>query len=321
MTIKPPPNDKLIFWAEQLALMFTSFVWTMVVLSPLVIFWAVQDMESNWNVILAMSPEEVEAPSAEVVSFEMSLPTETPTAPPAVDTATPTPPATASPIPSATPTLTPSPTPTAVLPPNFLPDTPNRDEPTPVPIAEDEALATDTLTGTASLSPTVTMPPPVESIGPAGLPERLRIPTVGIDTSIIPVGWQLVQQNGRQYTIWDVADYAVGWHETSARIGEPGNTVMAGHHNINGEVFRDLVNVEVGDEIIIEAGGEERIYRIELKTIVKEKGEPIEVRRENAKWIAPTTDERVTMVTCWPYTNNTHRVIVVAKPLADSDDS
>lgn len=26
-------------------------------------------------------------------------------------------------------------------------------------------------------------------------------------------------------------------------------------------------------------------------------------------------DERLTFVTCWPYTNNTHRVIVVAEPV------
>ncbi|HMQ55905.1 MAG TPA: sortase, partial [Anaerolineae bacterium] len=56
-------------------------------------------------------------------------------------------------------------------------------------------------------------------------------------------------------------------------------------------------------------------YVVDFKTIVKEKGESVDVRRKNAQWIAPTNDERLTLVTCWPYTNNTHRVIVVAKPL------
>jgi LPXTG-site transpeptidase (sortase) family protein len=51
------------------------------------------------------------------------------------------------------------------------------------------------------------------------------------------------------------------------------------------------------------------------KHILKEKGEPPEVRRQNAKWIEPSDDERLTMITCWPYTNNTHRLIVVAKPV------
>jgi sortase A len=137
---------------------------------------------------------------------------------------------------------------------------------------------------------------------------------VGIDANVIPVGWQVVEQSGQMYSIWQVADYAVGWHDTSAHLGQAGNTVMAGHHNVNGEVFRDLVNVEVGDQVIVYAGNQTFEYVVDLKTIVKEKGEPIEVRQRNAQWIASTTDERLTLVTCWPYTNNTHRVIVVAKP-------
>jgi sortase A len=152
-------------------------------------------------------------------------------------------------------------------------------------------------------------------VGGDGIPTRLVIPSVGIDSKVIQVGWQMVEQNSQLFSIWQVADYAVGWHETSARLGQVGNTVMAGHHNVNGEVFRDLVNVEVGDKVEVYSGDQKFEYVIELKTIVKEKGEPIEVRQRNAQWIAATTDQRLTMVTCWPYTNNTHRVIVVAKPL------
>jgi sortase A len=48
---------------------------------------------------------------------------------------------------------------------------------------------------------------------------------------------------------------------------------------------------------------------------VKERGEPVEARRQNARWMNPTEDERLTMITCWPYTSNTHRLIVVAKPV------
>ena len=51
------------------------------------------------------------------------------------------------------------------------------------------------------------------------------------------------------------------------------------------------------------------------KFIVKDKGEPEAVRRANAKWIGPFNEERLTLVTCWPYNNNTHRLIVIAKPV------
>ena len=147
------------------------------------------------------------------------------------------------------------------------------------------------------------------------IPTRLTINSIGLDSEITPVGWSIIQKDGFEYSIWQVADYSVGWHKTSAPLGQPGNTVMAGHHNVNGEVFRDLVNVEVGDKVTILSGGNRYEYIVDLKTIVKEKGETVEARKRNAQWIAPTDDERITLVTCWPYTNNTHRVIVVARPL------
>jgi sortase (surface protein transpeptidase) len=48
--------------------------------------------------------------------------------------------------------------------------------------------------------------------------------------------------------------------------------------------------------------------------ILPERGVSDEQRRQNAQWIMPTNVERLTLVTCWPYTGNSHRVIVVAEP-------
>ena len=44
-----------------------------------------------------------------------------------------------------------------------------------------------------------------------------------------------------------------------------------------------------------------------------EVGASEEQRLANARYIQPTSDARVTLVTCWPYYTNTHRVIVVGK--------
>jgi sortase A len=49
--------------------------------------------------------------------------------------------------------------------------------------------------------------------------------------------------------------------------------------------------------------------------ILPEKYEQIEVRMNNAQWILPSVDERLTLISCWPYETNTHRLIVVARPL------
>jgi sortase A len=53
---------------------------------------------------------------------------------------------------------------------------------------------------------------------------------------------------------------------------------------------------------------------VESRLVVRDKGMSEEKRRENASWIGPFPEDRLTLVTCWPYTGNTHRVIVVAKP-------
>ncbi len=152
-------------------------------------------------------------------------------------------------------------------------------------------------------------PPPA-----AAPPNRIVIPSIELDSSIVPIGWYVVEQDGQRYSVWQVADYAVSWHQTSAYPGHSGNVVLNGHHNIKGEVFRYLVDVEVGDRVLIYVNDHVYYYAVEQKMILKEKGEPPEVRRENATWIAPTQDERLTMVTCWPYTNNTHRLVIVARP-------
>ena len=114
---------------------------------------------------------------------------------------------------------------------------------------------------------------------------------------------------------WQVpADYEAGWHNTSAPLGEPGNTVLNGHHNIFGEVFGRLVDLEVGSEIVVYDAGNPHSYTVAEIEILPERDQPLAVRQENAAWIQPTDDERLTLVTCWPHTDNSHRLIVVAYP-------
>lgn len=49
--------------------------------------------------------------------------------------------------------------------------------------------------------------------------------------------------------------------------------------------------------------------------IFPERDVPFETRLENARWILPSEDERITLITCWPYFSNTHRLIIVARPV------
>ncbi len=308
--------SRQLAWLEQVAVLATSMVWTAIVLLIISFVWAYQDAQARWEML---QPQPTPALVAMLPSAT-SQPTATPLPPTATATFTPA------------PTNTPSPTPTYVIgpagvPPEILPETPLEGEAAPTSATGGET-GTEPIPSTNTPVPPTNTPIPVTSPVPtntpvpkspppppaAGGPDRVVVKSVGIDTPVVPVGWSVIEQNGQQYSIWDVADFAGGWHNTSAPPGQPGNTVLSGHHNIKGEVFRYLVDVQEGDEIVLYVGDTEYQYRVEQKLIVKEKGEPVDVRRQNAQWIASTDDVRVTMVTCWPYTNNTHRIIVVARP-------
>jgi sortase A len=163
-------------------------------------------------------------------------------------------------------------------------------------------------------TPTTNPFPPAQSP-----PARIVAGTIGLDSEVVVVGWHKEAMNGQEMSVWDVADYAAGWHKNSALPGHEGNIVLSGHHNIMGEVFRYIVDLEPGDFITLYADDRPYFYKVESKFIVKDKGEPNEVRYQNARWIGPFTDQRLTLIACWPYTNNTHRVIVIAKPVLEAE--
>jgi sortase A len=139
--------------------------------------------------------------------------------------------------------------------------------------------------------------------------------SIGLEAPITGVGWITEMRAGVPTNIWTVADYSAGWHRNSALPGQGGNIVLSAHHNIKGEVFRYTIDMNVGDIVTLYEGDQPFNYEVVDKFIVKDKGEPDAVRLENAKWIGPFNEERLTLVTCWPYTNNTHRAIVNARPV------
>lgn len=149
--------------------------------------------------------------------------------------------------------------------------------------------------------------PPAESP-----PTRLVIHSIQLDTPVVSLGWHVVP--GSEKVAWDDPGTAAGWLKSSALPGAGSNVVMAGHHNIRGEVFRYLVDVGVGDLVYLSTSDASYRYTVRERFILPEKHIPPEQKKQNALWIAPTTDERLTLVTCWPYRSNTHRLIVVARP-------
>lgn len=147
------------------------------------------------------------------------------------------------------------------------------------------------------------------------IPLRLIIPVIELEAPILPAEAEVVPIGGKNYQVWRAPDqFAVGWHVTSATLGVPGNTVLNGHHNVKGEVFKRLVDLNPGDVITIESESASYNFVILNRMILPEKYAPLEDRIANAQWILPSEDERLTLITCWPYESNTHRLILVARP-------
>ena len=200
------------------------------------------------------------------------------------------------PTPTSTPTPTPSPRPTH----------PARPTPTmPLPTA----------TPTPTSTPTPRPAPPV----------RLIIPALGIDVPVVPVTSRLLEKQGTLIRVWGTADYAAGYHENGVLPGEPGNLVISGHNNIKGQVFRPLsllgnkgVPFPRGARIyLVDARGRVYIYAMErmLKVDVRDAAS----RDAGRRWLWSTRDPVLTLVTCWPPNNNTHRILVRARYVGMGD--
>ncbi|HET7034106.1 MAG TPA: sortase [Thermomicrobiaceae bacterium] len=226
---------------------------------------------------------------------------------PAVLTPTPTPAPT--PAPASTPALSPAAAPTSA--PDQAPAaTPADSPPAPLPpIIQPSATSAATVTAAPTPAPT---PTPRPKQAPA---THITIPAVGIDTKVVEVGYDLVQIEGQQVIQWQVADYAAGHNNLSANPGEGGNIVISGHDDWRGEVFRTLDKVKLGDQIILTTSTGQHRYAVSEIEYRKEVGVPLSERLATGMFLAPMPEERVTLVTCWPYGVDDHRLIVIAKPV------
>jgi LPXTG-site transpeptidase (sortase) family protein len=146
-------------------------------------------------------------------------------------------------------------------------------------------------------------------------PERLVIPDIKLDAPILVAGTKKYRIRNATYEQWIVPNqFAAGWSPESGYPGQSDNVVLFGHHNVNGAVFANLYKLQTGSTVTVYAGGRAFNYIVSEVHKVKEKGVAFDQMIENAKWIQPTGDERLTLVTCWPPYQSTYRLIVVALP-------
>lgn len=150
------------------------------------------------------------------------------------------------------------------------------------------------------VGPDTTLKEPAPEPPPSGpvVLGRIEIPRAGVSAS--------VREGDDDATL----AVAVGHVRGTARPGEPGNVVLAGHRD---SFFRGLRRIRRGDGIWIRAPGLLVEYRVDSTEIVG----PGETRV-----LAKTADDRLTLVTCYPFGyvgNAPKRFIVTASRIAPAD--
>lgn len=105
----------------------------------------------------------------------------------------------------------------------------------------------------------------------------------------------------------NMAKGAAALGETSMPIGgENTNVVLAAHRGYKGiKMFRDIEELESGDKIYITTPWDKLVYQItEIKIVQKDEIAEVFIREGK---------DMLTLITCHPYTKNSHRYLVFAE--------
>ncbi len=153
----------------------------------------------------------------------------------------------------------------------------------------EQTIATSSTADTpADIAPSIT----IESGEPIAV---LRIPRIGVEKYVV----EGVEP--------DDLKKGPGHYPHSVQPGRPGNFAVAGHRTTYGEPFRNIDELEVGDEItLLDAKGREFVYLVTGTTIVS----------PSDTWVVTTSDPDtavLTLTTCHPEFSAKQRLVVSAR--------
>jgi len=139
----------------------------------------------------------------------------------------------------------------------------------------------------------------VSSITPLPMPTpgpeqavRIQIPVIGVDAPVVEGDDSEMLKRG------------AGHHIGSANPGESDNCIISAHNDIYGEIFRDLPDLSVGDEVLVHTAS--RVYRYEVS-------QSRIIDPEDVSVMYPTSSPVLTLISCYPYGIDTHRIVVIAE--------
>jgi len=176
---------------------------------------------------------------------------------------------------------------------------------------------------TASASPVVlesgdtpSATPSPEDVLEFPIPRRVRIPTLGVDARIVPVGLEKggaieIPENIRR----------VGWYDLGVPPGaNQGSAVLVAHRDgqVQGRgVFYDLGALDVGDQVVVrDDAGQSLRYSVVSRELILKKRLPYE------ELFAIDGPPRLTLISCGGYYDPDNggyqdNVIVTAVPIAE----
>lgn len=200
--------------------------------------------------------------------------------------------------------------------------------PLPVPAMTFTPSPTPTPTPTSTITPTPTpipSPTPTATPTPPPAPVQIRIPSLGITRSIVPL--PKVRDRATGSWTWNTKKLfrtgrsdLVGHWEGTAFPGQAGNMILVGHnygYGYNG-VFVRLGSLKPGKQIVIvNKTGQTFTYKVISVNRVKWRAKSFGELAKHLEFLAPGGPERVTLVSCAgadvePFPE---RIYVVAEPV------
>ncbi|WP_456272269.1 sortase domain-containing protein [Bacillus sp. AK031] len=122
------------------------------------------------------------------------------------------------------------------------------------------------------------------------IPARIKIPSLDIDTEVIPVG---LLENGEMEV--PKGTEVAGWYNRGIKAGAKGNAVVAGHVDSKEgpAIFFYLKNMEIGEKVTVtDTEGIEQTFVVKQKESYQAEEAPIE------KIFGPDNSRNLNLITC-----------------------
>lgn len=167
---------------------------------------------------------------------------------------------------------------------------------TVAPTTTSTSTTTTVYSGPPTLAPGQSLPqpeniPPEDTVEPEVIVGAIAIPRIDV-----------IQNLYRGVTL-PTLDKGVGWWPGTAMPGQVGNVVLGGHRVSKKKPFRNLDQLQPGDEIFLSSADGDFVYVVDRTFIVQ----PTDV------WIIDqTTDATLTLFACHPPGSTRERIVVVA---------